>query len=140
MKRAHNWQRLLPSHTHANGSGRQFSYGRFDCALAVCDWIKAHTGVDPGEQFRGTYSTAEEASVLTGGDLSAFAAKIAVEHGMPEIAPRLARRGDVVYVDNNTSEGALGIVDLTGCRAACAAAKGTLLIPMRRWKRAWRVG
>lgn len=143
MKRLQHWDRLLPAHTHGDGRGKSFEWGKFDCALAACDAIKAITGVDPGEKFRGAYSTAEEAGALiaaAGGTFGDFAAAIAAEYGMQEVGPRLARRGDVVWVDNGTPEGALGIVDLTGTRAACAATTGRLLIPMRRWRRAWRVG
>jgi hypothetical protein len=59
---------------------------------------------------------------------------------MQEVAPRLARRGDVVFVDNSTAEGALGLVDLSGTCAACVSQDGYRRVPMRRWKRAWRVG
>jgi uncharacterized protein DUF6950 len=144
MKRVQNWNSLLPSHTSANGRGKKFVWGAFDCALAACDSIKAITGVDPGENYRGKYSTAAEASAVIAqagfATLGDFAAKVAAEYGMQEIGPRQARRGDLVFVNNRTPQGALGIVDLTGRRAACAAEHGRLLIPMGRWKRAWRVG
>jgi len=140
MKRVQNWTSLLPAHTRGDGRGREFAWGTFDCALGVCDAIKAITGVDPGQDYRGKYSTAEEAAAVIGNDLGAFAAKIAAEYGMQEVSPRLARRGDIVFVDNGTAQGSLGVVDLTGQRAACVAEHGRLLVPLRRWKRAWRVG
>lgn len=139
MKRVNNWHTLLPSHTQRN-RGRTFEWGRWDCALAVCDAIRALTGVDPGAPYRGKYSTEEEARAIIGGDLGKFAATIAAQHGMHEVAPRLARRGDVVFVDNKTPEGALGLVDSSGLAAACVGQQGYIRVPMRRWKRAWRVG
>jgi hypothetical protein len=139
MKRHHNWVAMLPAHTMPN-RGRTFEWGRWDCALAVCDAIRAFTGVDPGAPYRGTYSTEAEARAITGGDLGKFAATIAALHGMPEVEPRMARRGDVVFVDNNTPEGALGIVDSSGVAAACVGEQGSIRVPLRRWKRAWHVG
>ena len=142
MKRIHNWPALLPAHSHSHPRqrGKQFQWGQWDCALAVCDAIHALTGVDPGLPYRGKYSTEEEARALIGGDLGKFAAAIAAEHGMPEVAPRLARRGDVVFVDNKNPEGALGIVDMTGACASCVGEHGYIRVPMHRWKRCWRVG
>lgn len=139
MKRVANWISLLPAHT-GHSRKRGFAWGTRDCALAACDAIKALTGIDPAENFRGKYSTPEEAAQLIGSDLGAFAARIAAQYGMQEVPPQFARRGDVVFVDNGRPEGGLGIVDLTGARAACASQNGSLLVPMRRWKRAWRVG
>lgn len=139
MKRAHKWPSLLPAFTVPN-RGRKFEWGRFDCALGVCDWIKASTGIDPGEKFRGTYSSEDGANEITGGNLAAFAAGIAAEYGMSEIPVRMARRGDVLFVDNGTPQGALGIVDTSGIAAACVGENGYIRVPMRRWRRAWRVG
>lgn len=139
MKRVQNWPGLLPAHTLPT-TGKQFQWGRWDCALAVCDAVRALTGVDPGARYRGTYSTEEEARAITGGDLGKFAAAIAAEHGMQEVSPRLARRGDIVFVDNRTPDGALGIVDLSGACASCVGQQGYIRVPMRRWKRAWHVG
>jgi hypothetical protein len=141
MKRVQNWPALVPAHTLPT-RGRSFEWGRWDCALAVCDAIRALTGIDPGAEYRGTYSTEAEAQALIAkfGDLGDFAASVAAQHGMQEVAPRLARRGDVIFVDNSTPEGALGIVDLSGTCAACVSQQGYVRVPMRRWKRAWRVG
>jgi hypothetical protein len=139
MRRVGNWPALLPAHTLPT-NGKTFQWGRWDCALAVCDAIRSLTGVDPGAPYRGKYSTEAEAREITGGDLGKFAAALAAEHGMQEVSPRLARRGDVVFVANNTPDGALGIVDLSGTAVACVGPQGYVRVPMRRWKRAWRVG
>jgi hypothetical protein len=141
MKRVQNWPALVPAHTMPN-SGRTFQWGRWDCALAVCDAIRALTGVDPGAPYRGTYSSEAEAQAIfaKAGGLANFAAAVASQHGMQEVRPRLARRGDVVFADNGTPDGALGIVDLSGTCASCVGPRGYRRIPMHRWKRAWRVG
>lgn len=38
-------------------TGTPFEWGKFDCALMVCDWLLFAYGYDAGETFRGKYST-----------------------------------------------------------------------------------
>lgn len=138
MKRLPNWHRRLETHL-ASAHGRNFQWGAFDCALHACDAVNAQTGIDPGEAFRGSYASEAEAAAAMGPDLGKFAAAVAAKYGMPEIAPLHARRGDVVHVDNKTAAGALGVVDLSGTFAVCAASRGLIRVRMSRWKRAWAV-
>jgi hypothetical protein len=138
MKRVANWEAVLQAQIQL--AGKKFQWGTWDCALAACDIIQALTGQDPGAPFRGKYSDEAGAKAVIGTSLGAFAANIAASLGMQEVAPRLARRGDAILIDNGTPSGSLGIVDLTGAYAACAGSNGHIRVPMRRWKRAWRVG
>ena len=51
-----------------------------------------------------------------------------------------ARRGDLLFIDNDTPQGAIGVVGLDGRFASCASGKGLVLVRLHRWKRAWNVG
>lgn len=85
-------------------------------------------------------------SSASGGDLGTLAAAIAESHGMAEVRPSFAHRGDVVLVDNAlprrgaAPSRALGTVDLSGRYAWCVGEQGFVRVPMRRWLRAWHVG
>ena len=121
MKRFPDWERRLEMHFTA-ALRRPFQWGAFDCALAVCHAVAAVTGVHPGEDLEGEYESAEEATALMallgGGitisleaptqiesespaDLGNLAAAMAEQHGLPEVRPLFARRGDVVLVNNS---------------------------------------
>lgn len=139
IQRHHDWRERL-GRAIAEASSRQFEWGRFDCALHVCDCVKAITGVDPAETFRGTYSDEAGAAAVHGDSLQEFVAKIAKQLELPEISPTMAQRGDVVHVDNGTTQGALGIVGLDARFAVCASDKGLVMVRLHRWKRAWKVG
>jgi hypothetical protein len=139
MKRRSDWQFRLAEH-HRQTFNRSFEWGEFDCAMAVCDAVKAMTGEDPAPGYRGTYHSLAAALKICGGDLGNFAGGIAKAHGFREVPPAFGRRGDVVLVDNGEPSHALGIVDLSGRFALCACEKGTVRLPMTRWLRAWQVG
>jgi hypothetical protein len=141
MRRHAKWQRKLAGRI---SSARQltFAWGSFDCAMWVCDWIRDMTAgaVDPGANYRGKYSSEAQAIAIFGTDLGAFAATVAASIGAKEVPPHYARRGDVVHVDNGTSYGALGIVNLDARFAMCVSQTGLVPVHMTKWKRAWQVG
>lgn len=145
MQRFPDWPRRL--HLLIQSSQAiVFDWGHYNCGLFVTRWIREATGVDLGTPYAGkcTDEASAEALFLNGyADLGSFAAAIAAANGMPEVAPSFARRGDVVWVDNGTSEhpsqyGALGVVG--GRFAICMSETGTKRVHMHRWKRAWQVG
>jgi hypothetical protein len=126
----------------------KFSWGVRDCGQFAGSWILAATGIDVAAAYRGKYHDEAGAEALFLNrhlDLGSFAAAIALENGMPEVAPvTCAQRGDVVWVDNSTLlnpslYGALGVVSLDGRYAVCMSDKGVKRVHMQRWKRAWRV-
>jgi len=118
----------------------EFEWGIFDCALHVCNCIRAITGVDPAEKYRGTYSDEADAARIYGSSFADFIANQVAALGMNEVPVTFARRGDVVLVDNNTAQGCVGVVSMDPRFVSCAGEKGLILVPMVRWKRAWRVG
>jgi hypothetical protein len=144
LQRIQNWPRRL--HTLiASSQGIVFQWGQYDCGMFVARWIREVTGgaVDVGAPYRGTYSTepGADAVFLAGySDLGSFAAAIAAANSMPEVPPTFARRGDIVWVDNGTTYGALGVVGLDGRFAHCMGSQGTVRVHQHRWQRAWQVG
>lgn len=118
----------------------QFEWGIFDCALHVSNCIRAITGTDPAESYRRTYSDEAGAAAIYGESFESFISTMASSLEMPEIEVTFAQRGDVVFVDNSTPQGAVGVVALDPRFAACVFEKGLILVRMHRWKRAWRVG
>ena len=138
LQRLHDWPVRL-DRIITSARDVPFKWGEFDCALFVCACIKAMTDVDPGAKYLRTYSDEPGAIRIYGGDLAAFTANIAAELGMPEVGVTFARRGDVVFLDNGTEHGCIGIVGLDGRFAACAS-DGIVLVRMHRWKRCWMVG
>jgi hypothetical protein len=152
MQRLPDWQRRL-ANTISTAHHVPFAWGTWDCALAACRLIHAVTGVDPAESYRGKYADEAGAiAILGASDLGTFAASVAASYGMEEVPPLLARRGDLVLVNNApppraTAENsapvptsALGIVGLDPRFAHCAAEHGMKRIALHRWLRAWRVG
>lgn len=133
-----DWELRLAGHFESSRD-KLFEWGVFDCALAVCDAVLAMTGVDPGAEFRGKYSTEKEALTLLGDGLGAFVAPICARHNWPEIRPTFAQRGDVVLIQNGDPLHALGIVGLDGRHAFCVSDHGLVRMPMRTWLRAWRI-
>lgn len=139
LVRHQNW----PSRLHRIiDTARQvpFEWGVFDCALHVGNCMRAVVGVDPTAPYRGKYHDEAGAAAIYGPSLAAFAAGIAATLGCPEVPVTFARRGDVVWIDNATPQGALGVVSTDGRFASCVSDNGALLVRMHRWKRAWRVG
>ena len=139
MTRLPDWEKRLADYI-VEAKAKTFQWGNFDCALAVCDAIRAETGTDVGAAYRGRYSTLAGALNLLGNDLGTFAASVASGLGMAEVRPTFARRGDAVLLDNGDPTKALGIVDLGGRFAWCAGQNGMVRKPMSTWLRAWKVG
>jgi hypothetical protein len=121
-----------------------FEWGRFDCALHVCNCIRAIVGVDPAAEYRGKYSDEAGAATIFGGNSGAsfeqFIATMCAALDFPEVPVTFARRGDVVFIDNGTPQGAIGVISTDGRFASCASDKGLVLVRIHRWKRAWTIG
>jgi len=135
-----------------------FAWGRHDCCLFPCDVVRAMTGVDLARGWRGRYRSLLGARRMLRrrGGLKALAEGVARRHGLAEIPPATARRGDVVLLDASSLAGrfalgpagsgsaCLAVVDLTGAAALTVAAPdatggGLVEVPMPLWRRAWRI-
>lgn len=142
MKRFQDWPLRLEAYLAFIGED-EFSWGSNDCALFACNVTRELTGVDLGEQFRGKYRTKAGAyaalNKFSGGGLEAIATKMAAEHGMKEVRPRMAQRGDIVLVE--TTQGpTLAIVCMDGIHVTAPGPTGLELRPLDKAQRAWRVG
>lgn len=141
MKRKEDWPERLHE-ALLEHAAKPFAWGSTDCILSACNLIAAMTDVDPAAEFRGKYSTelgARKAIKRAGHDsLETLAEKIAADHGMQEVGPKFAHRGDLVVFD--APEGpAFGIVHLNGRDAVCIGPDGLRRMPVLQARRAWRV-
>lgn len=139
--RKQNWQALLHGYLCACRA-REFQYGSFDCCLFVCDAIEVMTGVDVAAPFRGQYQSRKQAFRALGNyagraSVEAVTERVTSDHGMPEIKPALAQRGDVVLL-RRAHDYSLAVVGLDGSILA-AAGWGCERAPFSLAVRAWRV-
>ncbi|MEN7529345.1 hypothetical protein [Cupriavidus sp. DL-D2] len=133
MQRFEDWPTRLAEFVEARRE-RAFSWGESDCALFVCDGIESMTGTDPGERWRGLYSTEKGARrvLRDNGGVSGLATLILG----PPVVPASAGRGDVVLID--TPEGnALALC--IGDRIAAQGVGGIEFHPIAAAKAAWKV-
>ena len=146
-----DWDRRLRAWIDGAQS-RRFIWGEWDCCLAMADAVRTMTGVDVADRVRGKYGgkmapsenaldVAKLIMRLTG--VATFEGAVAAEitlHGLPEIRPQFAQRGDVAMGDGPDGP-TWGIVDLTGARALFALApRGLQWIALAKCRRAWKVG
>jgi len=146
MIRVQNWEFAL-SDFFAEKEHRPFDYGVWDCCLFVCSAIQVITGIDPAESFRGKYGSLHEALTLIKarygvGTVPTVVEKVTAEHGMKEIPPAFAQRGDIVLLELAEDDFTLGMVHLNGTDVVFPHA----LLGLRRHpvlspeaKKAWRV-
>ncbi len=116
-----------------------------DCSTFCADGIRAITGVDIADDFRGKYRTEEEAFALikslTGGstvaDAAAYCAK---KHGLTDLAePLFAKRGDLVVFEAPTGSLVSGLVHLNGRHIIAMGEDGLYRFPTSHVKKAWHV-
>lgn len=69
-------------------------WGHDDCALSFANVVSDALGYDPGERWRGTYSTREEAYKAVGAGLGFAFRYLAKRHGWKRIDPSEAEVGD----------------------------------------------
>jgi len=133
LKRKQDWPEILAARVEAYRH-EPFRWGVHDCALFCADVIQAMTGIDFAEQFRGRYENREEAEKFYPNGLREFVGRFLY----PEISPKFAQRGDVVFFDSPGFGNALGIC--IGHMVASSRERGMEFIPMHQWIAAWRIG
>jgi Domain of unknown function (DUF6950) len=107
LTRLPDWQARLAAH-FARGRRGPFAYGSHDCATFAAGAIEAVTGQNPLQELGLRYTTLRDG--LRGLSRAGYLEPVAFVRGTyPEIAPALARVGDLAVLD--TPEGpALGVV------------------------------
>lgn len=136
MKRTQGWEQRL-YHVTRRLLGIPFGWGTNDCCLFSADCILAVTGSDPAEEFRGTYSTKQEAMRLIAKLDCRDVGDVASRY-LPEMPVSLARRGDIVMMKNVNNELFLAVV--VGHTAVGPTPDGMLHIHKNNALKAWRVG
>jgi len=121
-----------------------FAWGTNDCAMFAADAVQAITGTDIAGDFRSKYSSEASAFALiktvTGGTTVADAAAwCAQQHELVEWDyPLLAKRGDLVVIDNG-GQLISGVIHLNGRHAISVSESGLVRLPISKVKRAWKI-
>ena len=134
MTRVDQWERRFYEVLEAAAS-RPLAYGQHDCALFVAQCIKAITGADFGDRFRGTYKTSREAFAVcqAHGSLEAL---VTARLGPPG-PPRRAKRGDIVAIPHARFGLSLGVCD--GLSGIFIGQGGFLIAPRQEFSMSWPV-
>ena len=114
---------------------QSFGYGRFDCALFTFGAVKAMTGIDPGECYRGKYTTLRDGVALLRNDGFRDHVDLTALY-FDEIPVAFAQAGDIAVVAGDDGP-ALGL--LQGEYIYALAPAGMKLIPLLSATRAFRV-
>lgn len=120
-----------------------FVWGTHDCVRWACTVCEALTGVDPSRPTVKDYASRREARAIlnAAGSLLTLARCCADAHALPEIAPGLASRGDIVCLAADARppfHQALGVC--VGRYVAVPGVDGLRLIANPNLLAAWRIG
>lgn len=132
--RKQNWPRII-SEEIVKLKNTPFVWGEKDCCLAIGDIIKAYTGEDLVEEFRGKYKTAK-------GSLAALkrygqgSIRSTVDTKLPSIPVEQACRGDIGLVK---TEGGESLAIIFSQQAWAMTLDGIVDLPMTSLVCAWRV-
>lgn len=139
--RVPDWEQKLDSMLRDRASW-PFEFGKHDCVMLAADITREITGgLDLAEKVRGTYSDRAGSEQCmkdaAGGDFQAAVAAVMESRAVPEVAPALAQRGDLVLVMGQDGP-TLGIVGLEGSDSWAPGPNGLIAFPTRKAMRAWR--
>ena len=136
LARFEDWEERL-SLCLDNVADKPFEWGSHDCALFAADCVKAMTGVDPAEAYRGKYDTAHGAAqALREHGAGTLLKTLKAIFGEP-ISPHFAQRGDVVMLDRTTTGICVGRFSYFVGREE--GVEGLLVIPTAQCRYAFRV-
>jgi hypothetical protein len=145
LTRSHSWERELHSFLSSR-IALPFAYRTNDCSVFACDGIQAMTGVDIAEDFRVIrYATAIGAlrairKVTGGSTVEDAAAYCADKYSLPELThPLLAKRGDLVLIEQSAGNLVMGLVHMTGSYVVAPGDPGLLRLPLTAIKKAWSI-
>lgn len=101
LSRAPDWEERLAVYLD-RVSDEPFAWGSHDCALFAAGAVKAMTGTDPAEDFRGTYSDRAGAAAALKQHGAGTLLKTATAWLGHSKHPAFAQRGDIVMKDRTT--------------------------------------
>ncbi|MEH3107157.1 MAG: hypothetical protein PGN09_07705 [Sphingomonas fennica] len=87
---------------------RPYEWAKNDCCTFAAGAVEAMTGVDPMAEFRGRYATARGA-VRAIRRIGAGTLPATLDAKFRRIEAALAQRGDVVWIDDGSALGSLGL-------------------------------
>jgi hypothetical protein len=134
MKRLNDWHARLVGYLHS-ATSTPFQYGHHDCTLFAAGAVRAMTGEDLAEGYRGRYTT------LSGGlrvlRKAGYASHVdLVASVFEEVEPVFAVPGDLVVIESEDGD-ALGVVQ--GEAVYVLGMAGLSLVSAERARRAFRV-
>lgn len=129
-----NWVSIIASEIERNRD-TCFEWGKADCCLVVADIVKAFSGLDIAQKFRGKYATklgsVRALKRIAGGGISE-----AVSMSLVEVDPMLVSRGDVTLIESDSGE---SLALYFGGRVWAMTESGFSDFPRDLIKKAWRV-
>lgn len=133
MNRKLDWQASFAALV-ASRATVPFAWGTHDCCVWAADAVKAVTGVDFAENFRGTYTDEESAAVV----LAQFEEvdQLATTYLGEPTTVSFATVGDIILFDFNNGY-TLGVCN--GRNSLVAGETGLRAVPTRMGLKAWKV-
>lgn len=115
-----------------------FKWGTHDCALFAADCVRAQTGVDPAEAYRGTYNSGRGAAeALQEHGEGTLLKTVKSWFGEPLESVFFAQRGDIVMRDAKTTGVCVGTYSwFVGEEGG---ANGLVILPTAACRYAFRV-
>lgn len=123
--------------------GKPFRWGSHDCVTWACSVCETLCGINPAHGITTPCRTSRDALRIVrqhGGSILSLARECSTAHGLPEIPPALAQRGDIVCVTSDRQEPfgmALGIC--VGRFVMSVGRFHLVEVPMTRAVTAWRI-
>jgi hypothetical protein len=124
------WEEALSDYISSKRD-EPFQYGVNDCCMFAAGAVEAMTGVDPMEEFKGTYSdlrgSIKALKEIGEGDL-----ETTLDSKFEEVAISHAQRGDLAFFDES-----VGVI--MGGFAYFVSDEGLERIPREMWEKCWSV-
>ena len=131
-----DWKTKFSDHLLSVKDNR-FKWGKQDCCMFAANCIQNICGVDILEEYRGQYSTEDEAQVFIdekGGTLSKFLTQVCRKYKLSKVHPKKAQNGSLCLVNTDIGDTA-GI--LWNGKVWAQGPKGVITAPKSYIKRAW---
>ncbi|MBN9504913.1 MAG: hypothetical protein J0I69_02710 [Altererythrobacter sp.] len=129
-----DWELAL-SAWFAECERRSYAYGAHDCALFAAGAVRAMTGADPAEPFRGRYCSAWSGEELLE-ELGFANLEELIDAQFSDVPVSFAQRGDLAWHDGSVGvvagRFALFVGEVDG-------AARLIRVPRAQWQKAWRV-
>jgi hypothetical protein len=124
------WEEALSDYI-ASKRDEPFQYGVNDCCMFAAGAVEVMTGVDPMQEFKGTYSdlrgSIKALKEIGEGDL-----ETTLDGKFEEVAISHAQRGDLAFFDES-----VGVV--MGSFAYFVSDEGLERIPREMWEKCWSI-